>query len=135
MKKINLFKSINLIRRGSGANLNLFRSVAMVLVLLTLGIGNAWAGHDTHTATLNVNKGTGSGTVYASTSGSATSGSASASSIREPCMPMQLLHRDIRSSAGQPVLPRPLARIILIPKVWHLMCLREIQPKPSMRIS
>lgn len=75
-----LFKSMNLIRCVSGANLNLFRYAAMVLVLLMLGAGNAWGfGHDTHTATLNVNKGTGSGTVYASTSGSATSGSASAS--------------------------------------------------------
>lgn len=80
--RTNLLKSINVIRRGSGANLNLFRSATMVLVLLfTLGITNAWGGdsHSTHTATLNVAKGTGSGTVYASTSGSATSGSASAS--------------------------------------------------------
>lgn len=75
----NLFKSINLIRCVSGANLNLFRYAAMVAVLLMLGVGNAWAGHDKHTATLNVAKGTGNGTVYASTSGSATSGSASAS--------------------------------------------------------
>ena len=42
--RTNLFESINLVRRGSGADLNLFRYVAMVLVLLTLGIGNAWAG-------------------------------------------------------------------------------------------
>ena len=125
------FSSNSFISRMSYKNLNhgALRAV-LVMLLFTLGIGNAWANHDTHTATLNVNKGTGNGIVYASTSGSATSGSASASliaeeakmvSIREPCMPMQLLHRDIRSSAGQPVLPRPLARIILIPKVWHLM--------------
>ena len=37
-----LFKSINLIRCVSGANLNLFRYTAMVVVLL-LGVGNAWA--------------------------------------------------------------------------------------------
>jgi uncharacterized repeat protein (TIGR02543 family) len=75
----NLFKSINLIRCVSGANLNLFRYAAMVAVLLMLGAGNAWAGHDQHTATLNVAKGTGNGSVYASTSATATSGSASAS--------------------------------------------------------
>ena len=74
-----LFKSMNIIRCVSGANLNLFRYTAMVIMLLTLGVGNVWGSHSTHTATLNVNKGTGSGTVYASTSGSATSGSASAS--------------------------------------------------------
>ena len=40
MKNLNLLNQV--IRRGSGANLNLFRYAAMVLVLLTLGIGNAW---------------------------------------------------------------------------------------------
>ncbi len=38
-----IFKSINLIRRGSGANLNLFRYAAMVDVLLLLGVSDAWA--------------------------------------------------------------------------------------------
>ena len=39
----NLFKSMNVIRCVSGANLNLFRYTAMVIMLLTLGVGNAWA--------------------------------------------------------------------------------------------
>lgn len=79
MSKKN-FKSINLIRRGSGANLNLFRYAAMVFVLLMLGVGNAWAGHGGKcTAKLQVNKGTGSGSVYAATTSSATSGSSSVS--------------------------------------------------------
>jgi len=43
-----ILQSFNLIRRGSGASLNLFRYTAMVLVLLTLGVGNAWAGGGTH---------------------------------------------------------------------------------------
>ena len=38
-----ILQSFNLIRRGSGANLNLFRYTAMVIMLLTLGVGNAWA--------------------------------------------------------------------------------------------
>lgn len=75
-----IFKSINLIRRGSGANLNLFRYAAMVAMLLMLGAGNAWAGHGGKcTAKLQVNTGTGSGSVYAATTNSATSGSSSVS--------------------------------------------------------
>ena len=79
----NLFKSINLIRRGSGVNLNLFRYAAMVLVLLTLGVGNAWAGGGsttTYYANLTISKSgaTGNGKVYYATSstkpGSETSG-------------------------------------------------------------
>ena len=67
--KTNLFKSINLIRCVSGANLNLFRYAAMVLVLLTLGIGNAWAdfSHGKHYGRANVavaSGSTGAGTVY-----------------------------------------------------------------------
>lgn len=65
--KTKLFKSMNLIRRGSGARLNLFRYAAMVLVLLTLGIGNAWAGSSDVTvwATANVQpSATGRGKVY-----------------------------------------------------------------------
>ena len=60
-----IFKSINLVRRGSGANLNLFRYSAMVLVLL-LGIGNAWAGNSdpvcSYAAVVSDN--TGQGLVY-----------------------------------------------------------------------
>ena len=41
--RTKILHSINLIRRGSGANLNLFRYAAMVIMLLTLGVGNAWA--------------------------------------------------------------------------------------------
>ena len=78
MKNFNFMNQ--LIRRGSGANLNLFRYAAMVLVLLTLGAGNAWAGHGgACTAKLQVNKGTGSGSVYAATTSSATSGNSSVS--------------------------------------------------------
>ena len=62
-----ILKSINLIRRGSGANLNLFRYAAMVLVLL-LGIGNAWAnggGSTTYYSKVSVSANpTGAGTVY-----------------------------------------------------------------------
>ena len=70
----NLFKSMNLIRRGSGTNLNLFRYAAMVVVLLTLGIGNAWAGggNKTYYSKMNVtitSGQTGYGTVYVTSSG------------------------------------------------------------------
>ena len=68
-----IFKSINLIRRGSGANLNLFRYAAMVVVLLTLGIGNAWAGGSSYYTGFKATGGaTGRGYVYASTSNPAT---------------------------------------------------------------
>ena len=40
---MKFLKLNNSIRRGSGANLNLFRCAAMVAVLLMLGVGNAWA--------------------------------------------------------------------------------------------
>lgn len=40
--RTKILHSINLIRRGGGASLNLFRYAAMVLCLLTLGVGNAW---------------------------------------------------------------------------------------------
>ena len=78
----NLFKSINLIRCVSGANLNLFRFAAMVIMLLTLGVGNAWAGggSTTYYANLTISKSgaTGNGKVYYATSntkpGSETSG-------------------------------------------------------------
>lgn len=78
--KTKLFKSMNIIRCVSGANLNLFRYTAMVAMLLMLGAGNAWAGHGGKcTAKLQVNTGTGSGSVYAATTSSATSGSSSVS--------------------------------------------------------
>lgn len=67
---LNMFNQV--LRRGSGANLNLFRYAAMVLVLLTIGIGNAWA-HDTHYGKATVDK-TGEGSVYLATSQNATSG-------------------------------------------------------------
>ena len=68
--KTNLFKSINLIRCVSGANLNLFRYAAMVVMLLTLGIGNAWAGDTYYYAKLTLSTAgpTGAGSVYASKS-------------------------------------------------------------------
>lgn len=65
--KTKLFKSMNLIRRGSGASLNLFRYAAMVIMLLTLGIGNAWAGGSTtyySKVGVSANPATGAGTVY-----------------------------------------------------------------------
>ena len=76
-----ILHSINLIRRGSGANLNLFRYAAMVLVLLMLGIGNVWAGGSSTTyyskVSVSANPTTGAGTVYVkagnSFSGTATS--------------------------------------------------------------
>ena len=73
----NLFKSINLIRCVSGANLNLFRYAAMVAMLLTLGIGNVWAGgssHSTHYGKAVLNNATGNGTVYLSTASGSNSG-------------------------------------------------------------
>lgn len=73
--KTKLFKSMNLIRRGSGASLNLFRYAAMVVVLLTLGIGNAWANsHSTHYGKAVLNNATGNGTVYLSTASGSNSG-------------------------------------------------------------
>ncbi len=70
----NLFKSINLIRCVSGANLNLFRYTAMVLVLL-LGVGNVWANsHSTHYGKAVLNNATGNGTVYLSTASGSNSG-------------------------------------------------------------
>lgn len=78
--KTKLFKSMNLIRRGSGASLNIFRYTAMVIMLLTIGNGNAWAGHGGKcTAQLSVQKGTGNGSVYAAKSSTAASGSSSVS--------------------------------------------------------
>lgn len=62
-KNLSLFNRMN--RRGSGANLNLFRYAAMVLVLLFLSIGNAWASKNS-TAAVSVKVATGSGTVYVS---------------------------------------------------------------------
>lgn len=64
--RTNLLKSINFIRCVSGANLNFFRSAAMVLVLLTLGIGNAWGFNSDYYTKVTLSKtGTGSGKVYA----------------------------------------------------------------------
>ena len=64
-----ILKSINLIRRGSGASLNLFRNAAMVLVLLALGVGNAWADSYYYAKlTLSTSGPTGAGSVYASKS-------------------------------------------------------------------
>lgn len=37
-----ILQSFNLIRRGSGASLNLFRYAAMLLCLLTIGVGKMW---------------------------------------------------------------------------------------------
>ena len=82
--RTNLLKSINLVRRGSRANLNLFRYTAMVIILLMLGVSDAWAGGSTkkddpeHTsngaymsAKTNSNA---EGLVYISTSSSANPG-------------------------------------------------------------
>ena len=76
--KTKLFKSMNLIRRGSGASLNLFRYAAMVIMLLTLGIGNAWGSSTTYYSKVSVSANpTGAGSVYvkagSSFSGTATS--------------------------------------------------------------
>ncbi len=70
-----IIKSINLIRRGSGANLNLFRYTAMVLVLLTLGIGNAWGSTTYYSKVTTSQSPTGKGTVYV-VAGSSFSGTA-----------------------------------------------------------
>ena len=63
-----LFKSMNIIRCVSGANLNLFRYTAMVIMLLMLGIGNAWGtgGTKYYYAKLKINQAgaTGAGSVY-----------------------------------------------------------------------
>lgn len=63
----NLFKSKNMIRCVSGANLNLFRYTAMVIMLLTIGIGNAWGNSDYYSQA-GVAVKTGAGTVYVGTS-------------------------------------------------------------------
>ena len=67
-KNLSLFNRMN--RRGSGANLNLFRSVAMVL-LCVLGVSDAWASK-TYYSTMNVavaSGQTGYGTVYVNAAG------------------------------------------------------------------
>ena len=69
-----ILKSINLIRRGSGANLNLFRYAAMVLVLL-LGVGNAWGSTTYYSKVTTSQTPTGKGTVYV-VAGSSFSGTA-----------------------------------------------------------
>jgi len=71
-KIVKLFNKMN--RRGSGANLNLFRSATVVLVLL-LGVGNAWAGgggSSNYYASLQINQSgpTGAGSVYVANSNS-----------------------------------------------------------------
>ena len=60
-----ILHSINLIRRGSGAKLNLFRYTAMLLCVLMLGVGNAWAGggNNDYYSKVTLSK-TGSGKVY-----------------------------------------------------------------------
>lgn len=68
-KNLSLFNWMN--RRGSGANLNLFRYTAIVL-LCVLGIGNAWAGSSYYTGFKATGGATGKGYVYASTSNTAT---------------------------------------------------------------
>ncbi len=80
-----IFKSINLIRRVSGANLNLFRYTAMVAMLLMLGVGNAWASGSTYYSQVTTSQSpTGKGTVYVvaggTFSGTATSATNSGSS-------------------------------------------------------
>lgn len=70
-----LFKSMNIIRCVSGANLNLFRYAAMVLVLLVaFGVGNAWAGGGSsdYYASLKITQSgpTGAGSVYVANSNS-----------------------------------------------------------------
>ncbi|MBQ6723086.1 MAG: InlB B-repeat-containing protein [Paludibacteraceae bacterium] len=70
-----ILQSINLIRRGSGASLNLFRYAAMVLVLLMLGIGNAWGSNTYYSALKATSNNTAQGLVYASLDGNASIGS------------------------------------------------------------
>lgn len=70
MKNFNFMNQLIRIRRGSKANLNLFRFAAMVVVLL-LGIGNAWAGSSPTTNMTGTSTNTGQGLVYASTSSTA----------------------------------------------------------------
>ena len=67
-----LFKSMNIIRCVSGANLNLFRSVAMVTMLLMLGVGEMWAGSTYKTAFTATTHDSGKGLVYASGPGTST---------------------------------------------------------------
>ena len=73
---------VQFICRSNGANLNLFRYVAMAVVLFTLGIGNAWAGGGTtyYYTKGSVSVKTGSGTVYINTASPATSGNSTTSS-------------------------------------------------------
>lgn len=71
--RTKILHSINLIRRGSGVNLNLFRYTAMIVVLM-LGIGNAWASHSNHTGKVTLVNATGNGTVYLSTSNTENTG-------------------------------------------------------------
>lgn len=62
-KKTKLFKSMNLIRRGSGTRKFLLRNVAILFALLTLGTGNAWAS-SYYTAFNVTSNDTGKGLVY-----------------------------------------------------------------------
>ena len=69
-KNLSLFNWMN--RRGSGANLNLFRYAAMVL-LCVLGVGNAWAGKSSNyyaSLTISQEGPTGAGSVYVANSNS-----------------------------------------------------------------
>ena len=77
MKNLNLLN--NLLRRGSGASLNLFRYAAMVVVLL-LGVSDAWASHSTHYGKAVLSNATGNGTVYLSTASGSNSGQSGSSS-------------------------------------------------------
>ncbi len=70
-KNLSLF---NLNRRGSGANLNLFRYTAMVVVLL-LGVSDAWGGNTYYSALKATSNNTAQGLVYASQDGNASIGS------------------------------------------------------------
>ncbi len=80
--KTKLFKSMNLIRRGNGASLNLFRYTAMLLCVLTLGVGNAWGTSTTYYAKLTADVATGKGKVYVAASGSTGSFAATSSSTQ-----------------------------------------------------
>ena len=71
---------IQFIRRGSGANLNLFRFAAMLFLLL-LGVSeSAWSTTTYYYTKGSVSVKTGSGTVYINTASPATSGSSTTSS-------------------------------------------------------
>ena len=76
-KIMNMFNKMK--RRGSGANLNLFRYAAMVLVLL-LGVSELWGTTTYYYTKGSVSVKTGSGTVYINTASPATSGSSTTSS-------------------------------------------------------